>query len=369
MIKTKTLLALTTTLISMNSFALICQTNMVRGNGSLINSFFGEGISETDACRESRKQCRLTIRRAQRNGQYSNADCILVGLVESENPRPEPTPTPYPVDYSYELDQIQRDYNQGGWRLRQAVIVDLTRFPSPRALKMALTALEDNDSDVRAAAKNVVNQLITLMNLDYDSAIILNKISSLLDSSSWLVRQQTAIVIGKLTTSEGIITLLGSLNDSDSDVRSAIRNSIGKLSLSYDFKDMMRRNQQDLKRLSKSSAWATRQVTVKLIGKSQIKRLITIAVKLAGDSDSDVRIAAKNAVRSITSNRNFTSLSINMVDKLGNLSSASAWQVRQQAVFALGETRNYSARTYVLRALDDSDSDVRNAARVALSKI
>jgi HEAT repeat protein len=373
MFKTKTLVAFTSAFISMNSFALVCQTNMVRGNGSLIDSFFGEGISETDACRESRKQCRLTVRRAQRNGQLTNADCILIGVVGNGNPIPDPTPIPDPVpnpgNFSYELDQIEREYNQGGWRVRQTVIGDLTRFPSPRAIKIALKALKDNDSDVRRTAGNVVNQLPSLMNLDYDSIEILASITPLLNSSAWLVRQKTAVVMGKLPTAEGIIPLLGSLNDSDSDVRNSVKNSITKLSRNYDFKDMMRRNVEALKRLSNSGSWLTRQLTVKLVGESQIKRLVVIAVKLAGDSDSDVRNAASKAVRSITSSRGFDRVGLNTIEKLGSLSRASSWNTRVQAVYALGETRNYAARTYVLRALDDNDSDVRNAARIALNKI
>jgi HEAT repeat protein len=373
MFKTKTLLTLTTAFISMNSFALVCQTNMVRGNGSLIESYFGEGVSEAIACRESRKQCRLTIRQGQRNGQLTNADCILIGVVGEGNPIPDPIPTPVPTptrgNYSYELDQIQADYNQGGWRVRQAVIADLKRFPAPRALKIALKALQDSDNDVRNTARNVVNQLTNLIDLNYEAIVILEKVVPLLNSNAWLVRQQVAIVIGKLPTAQGIIPLLGSLNDSDNDVRNAVRAALNKASNSYDFKSVMRANQKALKSLAKSNSWATRQATAKVVGKSQIKSLITVLVKLAGDSDSDVRNAARAAINSLISSTNFTQVGINTIDNLGKLTKASSWITRQQAVYALGETRNYAARSYVLRALDDRDSDVRNAARTALNKI
>lgn len=375
MLKSKTLLALTSAFISMNSFALVCQTNMVRGNGSLINSFFGEGTSQSIACRESRKQCRFAIRQGQRNGQFSGADCILIGVVgngdvgPTPDPVPTPDPNPAPGQFTYELNQIERDYNSGGWRLRRTVIRDLTRFPVARSLKIALTALADSDRDVRNTANQVVNDLLNMINLSYESVEITNIVTPMLNSSSWKVRQQAAVILGKLPSAVGIIPLLSSLADSDYDVRNAVLNSIQKLRNAFDFQDVMRSNKPAVRELSKMNSWKVRQVTAQLIGFSQVSSYVLLAVKLAGDSDTDVRLAAKNAVASITSNYNFPNVGRNLIQKLGELTRASSWNVRQQAVFALGETRNYSARTYVLRALDDSDSDVRNAARIALNKI
>jgi HEAT repeat protein len=378
MIKTKSLVVLTTAFISMNSFALVCQTDMLRGNGNIINAYFGEGFSEQEACKEARKECSKALRLGQRSGQFQNANCVLVGLVGSTNPIPDPTPIPDPVpnpyptpsgQYDYQLNQIERDYDNGGWQRRQAAIAELTRFPAPRALSIALRAMGDSDSDVRSTAGRVLRDLPRQMDLAYQAIEILDIVTPTLRSSSWIVRQASAKIIGQLQTAQGIIPLLGSLSDSDSDVRSAASTSINIIKQSQDFIQVMRSNKNVFEQILSSGGWITRQMVVRLMGESRINRYIDTVVAAMADSDSDVRSAANIAIRSITQSGNFTNLNINLIDKLGQLSRASSWLVRQQAVFALGETRNYSARNYVIRALDDNDSDVRSAARDALRKI
>jgi HEAT repeat protein len=381
MIKTKSLVVLTTAFISMNSFALVCQTDMIRGNGNIFNAYFGEGFSEQEACKEARKECSKALRLGQRSGQFQNASCELVGLVGSDTnpdpipyptPEPIPTPNPYPTpvgNYDYQLNQIERDYSNGGWQRRQAAIAELTRFPAPRALSIALRAMGDSDSDVRSTAVRVLRELPRQMDLAYQAMEILNIVTPTLKSGSWTVRQASAKLIGMLQTAQGVIPLLGSLSDSDTDVRSAASNSINTLKQSQDFRQVMRSNKNVFEQILRTGGWITRQMVVRLIGESRINRYIDTVVAAMGDSDSDVRNAAQNAIRSITESGNFTNLNINLIDELGQLSTASSWTVRQQAVFALGETRNYAARTYIIRALDDRDSDVRNAARDALRKI
>ena len=333
MIKTKSLVVLTTAFISMNSFALVCQTDMLRGNGNIINAYFGEGFSEQEACKEARKECSKALRLGQRSGQFQNANCVLVGLVGSTNPIPDPTPIPDPVpnpyptpsgQYDYQLNQIERDYDNGGWQRRQAAIAELTRFPAPRALSIALRAMGDSDSDVRSTAGRVLRDLPRQMDLAYQAIEILDIVTPTLRSSSWIVRQASAKIIGQLQTAQGIIPLLGSLSDSDSDVRSAASTSINIIKQSQDFIQVMRSNKNVFEQILSSGGWITRQMVVRLMGESRINRYIDTVVAAMADSDSDVRSAANIAIRSITQSGNFTNLNINLIDKLGQLSRASS---------------------------------------------
>ncbi len=384
MIKAKSLIVFTTAFISMNSFALVCQTDMVRANGNIIDSFYGEGFSEQEACKEARKECSKALRLGDRAGQFPNAQCVLIGVVGSggtTNPLPNPTPIPTPVptpnpyptqphgQFDYQLDQIERDISTGGWQRRRYAVEELTKYPAPRAISIAIKAMGDSDSDVRNSASRVLNELPRLMDLSYNALEILNLVTPTLKNGGWMARQAAAKLIGKLQTAQGIIPLLSSMGDSDSDVRTASYNSLNTLKQSYDFQEVMRSNKHVMEQILGSSTWTARQMVVRLIGESQVNRYIDTVVAAMGDSDSDVRTAAYNAIRKITQSRNYTNLSINLINKLGQYSQGGSWMVRQQAVFALGETRNYAARNFVIRALDDNDSDVRTAARNALNKI
>lgn len=203
----------------------------------------------------------------------------------------------------------------------------------------------------------------------FEAMNIISLVAPSLRSGSWTKRQAAADVLGKVDTAEGIIPLIGAMSDSDRDVRNAAKNSLRVLKSAYDLKQVVRRNKRDFANLIKDGTWTGRQAAVEVLGAAQVSRTIDIAVKAAGDSDNDVRSSAISAIRSITSSRSYMNIGSDMINKLGKLTRKGGWVQRQQAVFALGETRNYEARSFVIRALDDSDTDVRAAARAALNKI
>jgi len=97
--------------------------------------------------------------------------------------------------------------------------------------------------------------------------------------------------------------------------------------------------------------------------------LIEMAVKATGDIDTDVRAEAARAVKAIVLAPNYINNSNAFINDLIALYRSSNWQVRMYSIFALGETRNYMARSTIISALDDRDADVRNSARNALNKI
>jgi HEAT repeat protein len=377
MLSTKTLFLLGTTLMTMSAQAVVCQVDMVRGNGRVIQPFTSHGLDQREACKEAQKACRLDLRQRQRNGSNIQASCQLVGVINTgplppmPNPGPTPNPNPYPPvgNYDYELDGIAQVLSSGGWRARQHAVADLVRYPSPRAIAMAVKALNDNDSDVKNAASRSVNELINLIDMNYDSIPVMQAVAPLLKNGGWKQRQAAAKVLGAVYTAEAVIPLIDALNDNDSDVKNMAQSSINKVIGNPDLKQVVRQNKQAFAQLAKSGGWKQRQQTIKVLGVAQVPRTIAIVVEATGDNDSDVSRAATNAMNSIVQARNYSSVNMNTIAKLDELYRTKGWKVRMNAVTALGATYNPAARPTVLRALDDNDSDVRRAAQNALRNL
>lgn len=369
---TRNLLLMGTTLLSLNAQALVCETQMVTKNGKLIDIFQGVGPTKMEACRESRRECALTLRNLQRNGQRQQAKCELVGVVDDHSPIPGPGPGPGPMPPShddYALDDLENTLRTGGWRARQYAAIELGKFASVRALELAIDASGDSDSDVRSAASKSVNQIINNIDFSYNSIAIIQSVSPMLKSGSWKKRQTAAIVLGKVQTAEGLIPLIDAMGDSDSDVRSAVAQSINMLKNERDLKQVVKQNLDIIANFASTGSWKKRQTAVQILGQASIPKTISIVVSKMGDSDSDVRSAAVQAFNSIVSAPNFTRVGKRVIEELESLYRSSGWKTRQYAVIALGETMNPYAKPVVLDALDDSDSDVRQAARQAIRKL
>lgn len=366
----KKLILLGTTLVSMSAQAVVCEVDMIRRNGNLIQPFTAQGISEREACREAQKACRLDLRLRQRAGRDINASCQMVGVINTNPNPPIPNPPIPPVgNYDYELDRLSRVLSNGSWRARQQAATDLVRYPSARAIAMAVKTLNDGDSDVRNAANRSINELINIVDMNYESIPVMQAVTPLLKNGGWKQRQAAAKVLGAVFTAEAVIPLIDALNDGDSDVRNTAQRSINQVTSNQDLKQVVRQNKQAFARLTTSGGWKQRQAAVKVLGTAQVPRTIAIVVAAIGDGDSDVRNAATNAMNSIVSSRNYTRVGMNIIADLENLYRTSGWRVRMSAIKALGATYNPAARPVVLDALDDGDSDVRRAAQNALRNL
>lgn len=370
---TKNLLVLATSLLSLNASALVCETQMIANNGNIVQSFLGEGVDTQNACRESRKDCSLELRLSQREGRRLQAKCVLIGIVDDYSGPTGPSypapPAPAQGHGNRELNQLEDTLQTGGWRARQYAAVELGKFASVRALELAIDATGDTDSDVRAAATTSVNQIINNIDFSYDSVAVMQSITPMLKNGTWTKRKTAAKILGMVQTAQAIIPLIDAMGDTDSDVRSAVANSLNQLMHEPDLKQVVKDNLDIIETFAKTGSWQQKQKAMQVIEVAAINKTIVLAVEKTGDSDSDVRAAAKKAMNAIFSNNNYLRLSKNVINQLESLYRNYSWQVRQAAIIALGETRNPYAKSVVLDALDDSDSDVRNAAKKALRKL
>ncbi len=356
-------------LLSVSASAMLCESELVTQNGRLLQVFVGEGFDKVESCKEARLKCRKAQRRRQ--GQNPNSKCNLIGVVDGQGPGPgntDPLP-PGPGTYQYELDNIAHVLGTGGWRAREAAAQDLANIPTARALKLALKALSDSDSDVKRAAQSSVNQIKQTLPYSRRSLQIMDKMLPLLKSGGWRQRMETAKVLGMLHTAEAIIPLLDSLNDSDSDVRNAVASSLQSLKQLPDLKKVVKKNKATFESMLAHKGWKQKVETAKVIDKSGVQRFLPAIVKATGDSDSDVRSAATQAMQNMMSRQKITRLGHGPISELAAIYKSSGWKIRMNAIKVLGATLNPEARHTVLDALDDSDTDVRAAARVAIQRM
>jgi hypothetical protein len=360
---------------SVNAYAIVCEAQMVTRNGNTIESFLGSGTTERAACLRSRRECRVELNQLQNNGRRMGADCIKVGVVgdgrvEEPTPRPrdprEPREPRRPRGGNYELDNIEQTIATGGWQARQYAVRDLVQYPSVRAMMIALKAMGDNDSDVRNAAQISVNQIAQMVDLQYEAYELTQALPKLMSKSGWKVRQQGAKIMGMLGTANAILPLIKFASDSDSDVRNAAKASIKTLSNSYDLPQVVKQNLPEIAQIVQTSGWSARQQMMKLLGKAKVVKSLFLVVKSTGDNDSDVRNSAVKAMKNIISGYEVQYAGQGLINKMEDLFRSGGWNVRMNAIKVLGATKNPNARHIIYDALDDSDSDVRAAAKKAL---
>jgi hypothetical protein len=381
----KSLVVITTSLLSLNASAVLCEAELQKNNGQTIKEFLVNGPSLTYSCSKAMRDCEIEKRMLLRQGRNRKAVCVTVtvnhrpgnGGVVTRPSRPSTRPTrpsipsrPQPRvgtgNSSYALDRIEDILRTGGWKARQYAVEELSQYRSVRALKMALKAIGDSDADVQRSAKQTLNQIVNLMDTQRYAHQLINQLPQIMQSSGWKVRQVGAQVLGKVGTAEAIIPLLKSLSDSDSDVKTAAKNSVNNLKNSYDFVQVMNANIDSLNQYLKTSGWVTRQEVAKIMGEASMVSAVDIVLKATGDSDKDVSNSAVKSLNMLMSSYEIQYVPRHVINTMIKIYKTSGWRVRVNAVKVLAATKKEIVLNTLYDALGDSDSDVRRAAQIAL---
>lgn len=286
-------------LLTANAFALQCMSEMRTSYGQILRTFYGQGFDDRTACMEAGKACRMELMQGQRMGQYRDADCHIVGVVTRPGPTPNP---PYP--------------NPG---------------PNPNPGHGSY---------------------------QYE----LDRLEPMLRSQNWRTRQAAVRELTYYPVARALGLSIEALADMDSDVQREANNSFNHLIQSIDFyresyaiKDMGGRFLRD-------NRWRVRLGAVKALSKIPMIAVYEL-IQATADSDSDVRNFAKNTLTTLRSTGDIMRVDTYTLDQVESLYSSSSWRIRLEVIHALGSSRNPRYRTTLMRAMSDSDVDVRNAAR------
>ncbi len=130
---------------------------------------------------------------------------------------PPPAPLHLNADTPEALEQALRHKD---WRTRQAAIIRLGEQATPEANIQLTQALNDEDSDVRQSASEV----LTALGTDAVEAL-----SAVLENGSLNARQLAAASLGEIGADKSVPALIIALKDGSLWVRSAAAEALGKI--------------------------------------------------------------------------------------------------------------------------------------------
>jgi len=176
-----------------------------------------------------------------------------------------------------------------------------------------------------------------------------------LQHEAWQIRAQAVSAIAKtqLSQSEEIL-LLGMLADEDSDVFKAASEAAAKIKVAKE-------HFPKVKQLLASSKWLVRKEAVTLMGRIGTSEAIRELVGRMNDSDSDVRSEVVKILKAKTiGQEHLENMSLHLKDP--------QWTVRRDAASFIGSIGTEEAIRLLVRALPDSDADVREMIFSQLNK-
>jgi HEAT repeat protein len=287
---------------------VLCQADMLDESQMLVQNFVVEADLEREACKQAMKGCRFTLRKLQKQGLMMGGTCQKIGLVDVAPP---------PVD-----DDLSSD-----------------------------------DMDVPVGDQYGQFQ--------YE----LDDLQYALSSSSWRTRLYAVKELANYPTLRALKMAIEHMADSDYDVRVAASKSVNTLKvqviqMSHPLEVIAR-----LEPLTKSSSWKKRLAAVKTLSQIQSAQTILVMIKMVGDSDYDVRVAAVNGLNKAMSFSDLKKVARTSKRELVDLLSSSSWKTRLNALKVLTKAKVRSTIVSVVKGTADSDYDVRVQAVKALNAL
>lgn len=243
------------------------------------------------------------------------------------------------------------------WEVRKEAYQAIQNLGSKKAqalLPVLFAGLKDKDSDVVTKAEACIASIKPKPSQVSDFV-------RLLKSKHWAIRRGAAQKLGQLgpKARSAIFELIKRVQDSDSDVTTAIQRAIQKIGVGP-------ADQGQLEKLLSHSKWKTRYYGATFLGQLGAKARSSIPklVAVTSDKDSDVATAAKRAIERIGVDKT-------LVPALQTLMTARTWKSRWYGARLAGqigaEARSTLPALVVLSS--DSDSDVASMAAKSIAKV
>ena len=354
--------------IGPQAFAAVCQANLQAGSGKVVQTFTETAANQTMACTQALRSCNYDLKQRQLDGKMPNGNCRLSSDVTSSQPIPphQPGNGRRVPSFQYELDQLQNAYNSSSLQTRRYAVEQLVNYPSVRALKMSIHALNDNVYEVKSAANASFNQLLSVIDVYYNEQIIIEEMSFMLKDYSSRKRKAAATVLGKVTTAMAAIPLIEATADNVWEVYTEAQISLNQVMQSMDIKRVVKTNLDIFATLMRSNHYKKRVNTIKVVSMANAPITVVMLVQAVGDNVFEINSEAKRAVHQLINSPNYTNIGIDTVMSLSTHLKNSNSQVRKYAAQALGASHHYAAREPLQEALNDSNWEVRQAIIEAL---
>jgi HEAT repeat protein len=175
-------------------------------------------------------------------------------------------------------------------------------------------------------------------------------------STNWEVRRESALLLGKIGSDKATLVLIGNLDDSDADVRTAIVSILSKTTIKDSFI-------QPLSDMYKATDWEVRRNVSTLLAKNTSGAATKSLIAHMGDADSDVQAAINSALENRT-------LAGDMVDDLKTQFSNNDWGIRQEVAKLLGKIKTKESLAALEAQLaKETDSDVKTQLEKSIQAV
>lgn len=302
--------------------------------------------------------------------------------------------------YASDIERLARDSDSG---VRTAVCWALGQFKSPSSEQILNVLARDSRPEVRQAAVNALGNYKsvatgeTLLRATYDSDINVKKsainslarvkyqlagsrLSALLSDSDADVRAAAAIAIKSMNFNAPSSMVAAGMRDEDSRVRSGSAENLG-ISGNEDAISVILPGLKDLNPSVRKNAAAS-------LGNTKSPKTIPYLIEAMSDHNKDVGLAASEslskvgapAVESIAetiekSGVEVQELCVRALAGMGDLnvdlleSYSKRPEIRNIAIWGLGETRSKRAFSAVLDGMNDASPEIRQTSVEAMGKL
>jgi HEAT repeat protein len=165
-------------------------------------------------------------------------------------------------------------------------------------------------------------------------------------------------LLGRIGDPRAVPILIALLDDANVDVRERAAIALGEVPDQRSFEPLMRRLQDSDYQVVRSAVWALGKIG----DRRAVDPIIALLVKKSKDRQNDVRKYAANSLGELGDRRAFDSLLAVYQDKEYPDRDQPDWVLRNDALTALGQTRDPRAFDVLRRALKEGDVFERVAA-------
>ena len=181
-------------------------------------------------------------------------------------------------------DQLTSALQDPAWQTRVLAIRHLERSPDQSALASLLGALEDEHPAVRAASARVLGTYPALHELLSTAPLV-----TALHDTSWHVRAEAALALGKYRELAPVDPLMKALEDDDEAVRAAAATTLGQLGERVPIGCLVRALYDPV--------WTVREAAAYALSEQGTRTPITPLLLARNDEDSAVRDAVEWAIQ------------------------------------------------------------------------
>ncbi len=237
---------------------------------------------------------------------------------------------------------------------REAVKLLAGATDDPDALRILIRLLNSKDARIRRLAYNAILKLKVSQDKLDDSII------EALKAKEWLIRKNSAKIVGKIGDDKTIDPLFELLNDPKSGVRGAATDALANYIKFNDSKNITKIIELAKNALEKSD-WKVRRSAVNILIKIGADYAVEALIKCLNDKDVYVKSWAAKSLGKMREIKN--------LEPLTNLIKDNDSKIRLSAIHALGEIGDKRALEPLINAIGDDNWEVRKEIENALNRI